>query len=118
MRRNPYNPRPNWSVKDLRKPRAAHAMTLMEARVKKAEQELSSIKQAIEILRDQIRAVQGHPQSTVRLGPILQQQSSLAHSYAARRWELEREAELARQRLETERAILLDLKRRYEAAGY
>jgi hypothetical protein len=118
MQRRPYDPRPNWSVKDLRKPRAVHQLAVMEARVKKAEQELAGIKEAIEILHDHIRAVQGNAPSTVRVGSIRQEQSSLAHSYAARRFELQREADLAEQRLETERRIWQDLKRRFDAAGY
>jgi chromosome segregation ATPase len=116
-RRTPYNPPPKLTIRELRKRRAAHAVATVETRVNKLEQELASIEHAIEVLRDQVRVVQGQPQTNAHIGPIRQQQPSLSQAYAARRWELQREADVTRQRLETERRTLEDLKRRLSAEG-
>jgi hypothetical protein len=116
-RRTPYDPPPKLTIRELRKRRAAHAIAIVETRVEKLAQELERIEQAIEVLRDQVRAVQGQPQTNAHVGPIRQQQPSLSQAYAARRWELQREADLTRQRLETERRMLEDLKSRLTAEG-
>lgn len=116
-RRTPYDPPPKLTIRELRKRRAAYAVAKMETRVERLEQELAHIEQAIEVLRDQVRTVQGQPQTNAHIGPIRQQQPSLSQAYAARRWELQREADITRQRLETERQTLEDLKRRLSAEG-
>ena len=116
-RRTPYDPPAKLSIREIRKRRAAHAVATMETRVEKLQKELVRIEQAIDVLQDQIRAVQGQPQTNARLGPIRQQQPSLSQAYATRRWELQREADIARKRLETERRTLKELKRRLSAEG-
>lgn len=116
-RRTPYDPPPKLTIRELRKRRATHAVASVQTRVDKLEQELARIEQAIEVLRDQVRAVQGRAQLNTRLGTVRQQQSSFSQAYASRRWELQREADMTRRRLETERRTLEDLKRRLTAEG-
>jgi|WetSurMetagenome_2_1015567.scaffolds.fasta_scaffold404028_1 hypothetical protein len=118
MRRTPYTPPTKWNVRDLRNVRAAYSVASMEMRVTKAEQEVARIEQAIDHLRDTIRADEGRPQSATGLGTIRQEQASCSHAYSVRRWELKREADLARQRLETEQKILKELKEKLHADGY
>ena len=118
LRLRPYTSTPKLSIQELRSRRAAHAIASMEARVSKAQQALERIEQAIEVLKDQIRAVQGRPQSTTRVGQIRQQQASFANAYTARYLELQREVDLARKHLATESRILCDLKQRLQAAGH
>ena len=89
----------------------------METRVEKLQKELVRIEQAIEVLRDQVHAVPGGSQTDARSGSIRQQQAYFSRAYASRRWELQREAEFTRQRLEIERRTLEELKRRLSAEG-
>ncbi len=112
MRRTPHAAPPKWGIKELRKRRAAHALASAEERVRKAEEALARVEASIEVLRDQVRAVQSQGSGPEYVGPVRQQQPSYARAYSSRRHELQREAERARQRLETERGILRDLRRR------
>ena len=108
---------PKLTIHEMRKRRAAYAVATMEERVRKAEKELERVEQSIKDLQKYNRAVQGHPEAEVKLGPVVQQQAYLAHTYAARRFELQQLANRAEQHLDRESKILRDLKKRLNDAG-
>ena len=108
---------PKFTVHEMRRRRAAYAVAMMEERVRKAEKEIERIEQAIKDLQKYNRAVQGHPEAEVKLGPVVQRQASLVRTYAARRFELQQLANRAEQHLDRESKILRDLKKRLNDAG-
>ena len=102
---------PKLTIHEMRKRRAAYAVATMEERVRKAEKELERVEQSIKDLQKY------HPEAEVKLGPVVQQQAYLAHTYAARRFELQQLANRAEQHLDRESKILRDLKKRLNDAG-